>query len=108
MTETCSRAAYAVPVDHRRVETDWKREGFGFGVFRDPPGQEWNGFVHATDEYVVVADGRLRIQVGTETFDAGPGDLIRVPKHVTHSLKTLSAAGSVWLYGYGNWSERDE
>ena len=46
---------------------------FSFGVFRDPPGQEWNGFVHNDDEYVTVADGRLRVGVG-EIMEAGPGD----------------------------------
>jgi quercetin dioxygenase-like cupin family protein len=107
MTRTLERNAYPAPVDHAAVRADWLAEGFSFGVFRDPPGQEWNGFVHDTDEYVAVAEGRLRISVGQKTAEAGPGDLIRIPAGAVHSLKTLSPAGSVWLYGYGHWRDGD-
>lgn len=103
MTETFVPGRYAVPVDHGQVEADWTAAGFSFGVFRDPPGQEWNDFVHGTDEYVVVARGRMAITVGSERAVAEPGDLVLIPRGVSHSLKTLSAEGSVWLYGYGNF-----
>ena len=105
MNDVVQRNAYSTPVDHAVVRTDWQAEGFSFGVFRDGPGQEWNGFVHDEDEYVTVAEGRLRISVGSETFEAGPGDLIRIPAGAVHSLKTLSSEGSVWLYGYGLWGD---
>lgn len=103
MNGVLKKQAYSTPVDHSKVRSDWRDEGFSFGVFRDPPGQEWNGFVHNEDEYVIVADGRLRVGVGEEIMEAGPGDLIRIPAGVVHSLVTLSAQGSVWLYGYGHW-----
>ena len=103
MTEVFQRAAYPAPVDFGAVERDWAGEGFSFGVFRDPPGQAWIDFVHASDEYVVVAQGRLRIDVGAESAEVGPGDLVRIPEGVSHSLRTLSDEGSVWLYGYGHW-----
>jgi cupin 2 domain-containing protein len=108
MTRVFEKAAYATPVDFSAVESDWGQEGFGFGVFRDPPGQEWNNFTHRTDEYVLVAEGQLRIDVGKETAVCEAGDLVRIPRHIAHSLKTLSGDGSVWLYGYGNWSEAGE
>jgi mannose-6-phosphate isomerase-like protein (cupin superfamily) len=107
MTEVLQSKAYGVPVDHARVRRDWEGKGFSFGVFRDPPGQVWNDFVHETDEYVLVAEGQMVIQVGSESFTARPGDLVRIPRGTTHSLRTLSANGSVWLYGYGSW-ERDD
>ena len=103
MMETLTRNAYQVPVDFAEVEKDWTSEGFSFGVFRDPPGQEWNNFVHSTDEYVLVAEGTLEMSVGSKQLTAEPGDLVRIPKGANHSLKTLSAQGSVWLYGYGHW-----
>ncbi len=103
MNDVVQRNAYSTPVDHAAVRAGWRTEGFSFGVFRDGPGQEWNGFVHDDDEYVTVAEGRLRISVGDETVEAGPGDLVRIPAGVVHSLKTLSSEGSVWLYGYGRW-----
>jgi len=107
MTEIVTRAAYTVPIDHQKVRKDWASEGFSFGVFRDPPGQEWNDFVHQTDEYVVVAEGRLEMEVDALRLIAEPGDLVRIPKGAMHSLKTLSREGSVWLYGYGTWDENN-
>jgi cupin 2 domain-containing protein len=108
MSQTFTSNAYPLPVDFSAVERAWKSEGFTFGVFRDPPGQEWNGFVHQTDEYVLVAEGELKISVGDEETNAVAGDLVRIPKHVSHSLKTLSHGGSVWLYGYGNWESGND
>lgn len=101
MRDAFETSAYPRPVDHAAIEREWQKKGFSFGVFRDPPGQEWNDFVHDTDEYVVVAEGELVISVGDETATCGPGDLVWIPKHVPHSLKTISLDGSVWLYGYG-------
>lgn len=108
MTEIFIRSAYPAPVDHEVVKDDWAGEGFSFGVFFDPPGQEWIDFVHQTDEYVLVAQGELEVGVGGESAIVSPGDLIKIPRGVRHSLKTLSAEGSVWLYGYGYWGARHD
>lgn len=105
MTAAFEKGAYALPVVASNVEKVWQKEGFDFGIFRDPPGQEWNGFVHDTDEYVLVAEGALTISVGAETADCAAGDLVRIPRGTTHSLKTTSPDGSVWFYGYGYWRE---
>lgn len=98
--ELFQKSYYQAPVDETQVRKHWAEEGYSFGVFTDPPGQEWNDFVHATDEYVAVAEGQVRISVGSESFVADPGDLVFIPRGANHSLKTLSAAGSRWLYGY--------
>ena len=103
MIKVFNKAAHSVPVDFSEIEANWRLEGFSFGVFRDPPGQEWNNFTHQSDEYVLVAEGRLKIDVGNEKMICAPGDLVRIPRQVRHSLKTVSANGSVWLYGYGFW-----
>ncbi len=106
MRDTFQSKAIDLPVEEGAVRAQWESEGFSFGVFRDPPGQEWNGFVHSTDEYVLVAEGRLDVRVGSEQAIAEAGDLVRIPKGVRHSLKTVSKDGSVWLYGYGHWDDQ--
>jgi len=107
MTAILQSRAYSAPIDRERVRRDWADEGFSFGVFRDRPGQEWNDFVHYSDEYVLVAEGKMSITVGDEHYEAAAGDLVRIPRGTSHSLRTLSAAGSVWLYGYGCWERGD-
>ena len=94
-------AFYPAPVDHDLVAADWAAEGFSFGVFRDPPGQRWEGFVHRTDEYVVVAEGELELEIAGETYRARSGDRARSAAGAVHSVRSLSAQGSIWLYGYG-------
>lgn len=103
MKEVFVEKFWKQPVSHAAVEAAWKAEGFSFGVFRDPPGQEWNDFVHDVDEYVLIAEGELVVDVGSRQQRVQAGDLVQIPKGVHHSLKTVSAEGSVWLYGYGTW-----
>jgi len=105
MTGVFTKSAHRVPVDFSSVEDDWRSEGFSFGVFRDPPGQQWNDFTHQSDEYVLVAEGKLKIDAGKRSEICEPGDLVRIPRRVPHSLKTLSPDASVWLYGYGFWDD---
>ncbi len=102
MRKTFEKAVYQTPVDHEAVEREWSERGFTFGIFRDPFGQEWNDFRHTTDEFVVIAEGAMTVTVGDETANCIAGDLVWIPRHTWHSLKTTSQNGSVWLYGYGN------
>jgi len=108
LTHIFKKASRSVPVDFPAVQADWRAEDFIFVIFRDPPGQEWNNFTHKSDEYVLVAEGRLEVEVGGETAICEPGDLVCIPREVSHSLKTLSSTGSVWLYGYGHWGGNDD
>ncbi|NRB17778.1 MAG: cupin domain-containing protein [Rhodobacteraceae bacterium] len=105
MTNVFQKSAFALPVVASEVKSAWLQEGFDFGIFRDQPGQEWNDFVHDTDEFVVVAEGELTIRVGAETAECKAGDLVCVPRGAVHSLKTTSQNGSVWFYGYGTWGD---
>ena len=99
------KARYPLPVDPAAVRAD--HPGFTFGTFNDPPGRAWENFVHDTDEFVVVAEGEIAIEVAGETQTCGPGDLVLIPAGARHSLRTSPAAGSRWHYGYGHRDESD-
>ncbi|MEH6833051.1 MULTISPECIES: cupin domain-containing protein [Falsihalocynthiibacter] len=105
MSATFEKAAFALPVESGDVKTRWQAEGFTFGIFQDGAAQEWNDFVHDTDEYVLVAQGTLTIGVGDEVAQCVAGDLVRIPRGAVHSLKTTSINGSIWYYGYGHWKQ---
>lgn len=96
---------YDVPVSAEVVRAD--HPGFSFGVFHDPPGQIWADFVHDTDEFVVVAEGLIDIDVAGERARCGPGDLVRIPAGARHTLITLRSGGSQWFYGYGRFGGTD-
>jgi len=71
-----------------------------FFVFIDPPGREWNGFVHGTNELVTVSEGRLEIEIDGASLTAGPGDEVFIPKGAVHSVRNLHDGTTRWLYGY--------
>lgn len=105
MSAVFHKAAYGLPVSQGDVIADFP--GFSFGVFRDPAGQVWADFTHDTDEFVVVAEGEVEIEVAGEVAHCSAGDLVRIPAGAVHSLRTSMSGGSVWYYGYGRFGGND-
>ena len=91
---------FSDPVDQGEVSASWAARGYSCGLFVDPPGREWNGFVHRTNELVTVVEGRLRLTISGENYDAGPGDEVFIPRDAEHSVKNISQGTTRWLYGY--------
>jgi len=100
MSELLARARFAVPIDRAAVGRDWAARGYSCGLFVDPPGQEWNGFVHATNELVTVVDGRMELEIAGTRLVAEPGDEVFIPAGAVHSVRNLSESTTRWLYGY--------
>jgi quercetin dioxygenase-like cupin family protein len=82
------------------VIRDWKARGYDCRPFVDPPGQEWNNFVHQTNELVTVAEGRLEMTVASQRFMVEPGDEVFIPKGVVHSVKNSNNVTTRWFFGY--------
>lgn len=91
---------FAEPINREGVTRDWGKRGYSCDVFVDPPGREWNNFVHATNELVTVVSGRLRLTIDSEEIIAEPGDEVFIPKGICHSVKNISPSTTHWLYGY--------
>ena len=47
-------------------------------------GMDTNPHSHPFEQLVYIVEGRVMYHVGDESFDAGPGSLIRIPAHVQH------------------------
>lgn len=91
---------FPAPLDRDQVSHDWSQRGYSCDVFVDPPGREWNNFVHATNELVIVVVGKLRLTIGDEEIVAEPGDEVFIPKGMLHSVKNITSSSTEWLYGY--------
>jgi quercetin dioxygenase-like cupin family protein len=100
MLEMVVRQKFSHPVDQSTVAASWKDRGYSCHLFTDPPGQAWNGFVHATNELVTVLDGKLELTIGDARCTAGPGDEIYIPRDAVHSVKNISDGETRWLFGY--------
>lgn len=94
------RGRFRRPVDREAVRRDWAARGFDCRDFVDPPGRQWNGFVHPTNELVTVVEGRLRLIVGRQEVVAGPGDEVLIPRNAEHSVHNFHAGTTRWLFGY--------
>ena len=94
------RQKFSAPVDSGAVASSWKARGYSCHNFTDPPGQEWNGFVHATNELLTVVEGRLELTMAGEKLQVGPGDEVFIPRDVLHSVKNVNGGTTRWLFGY--------
>lgn len=95
-----NKAKFTLPVTKVVVADDWQRRGYSCDWFADPPGREWNNFVHNCNELVTVVDGRLEMSVAGERCVVEPGDEVYIPKGAVHSVKNIHGATTRWLYGY--------
>lgn len=96
-----TRNKYPRPVSAAAVRADWKARGFSCETFVDPPGREWNDFVHETDELVTVIEGRLRCLMNGNTHEIEEGDELFIPKGFRHSVHNVHGGTTRWLFGYG-------
>ena len=70
-------------------------------MFRDPPGQVWPDFTHATDEVVILCDGEMVLEFGGKTIRPQPGEEVLIPAKTRHTvINPSNSRGSEWLYGY--------
>jgi hypothetical protein len=68
MDNLYAQQKFPSPVDKEVVARDWSRQGYSCDWFVDPPGREWNDFVHRCNELVTVAEGRLEMTIGDKNF----------------------------------------
>jgi len=94
------RHKFAVPLTREEVSQSWSQRGYSCDLFIDPPGREWNDFVHSTNELVTVVEGKLRMTIEGEELIAEPGDEVFIPNGAYHSVKNIHHATTKWLYGY--------
>ena len=100
MSELVTKAKFASPVDPAAVKQDWQGRGYSYHRFEDPPGQVWRDFVHATNEVVTVASGRLKVTIDGETVIADVGDEVFIPRDALHTVANAADTHTVWIFGY--------
>lgn len=99
------KGKYAAPVDRDAVGREWAARGFDCRLFVDPPGREWNGFVHAANELVTVLEGAMLCTIEKnagekESIRLEVGDELLIPRNVVHSVKNIDSGTTRWLFGY--------
>ncbi len=86
--------------DTAGIRTDWEARGFSFELWSDPPGQAWSGFVHETDELVMLLEGEVEFSFAGEAIRPGIGEELLIPAGVRHTVVNVGAARNRWCFGY--------
>lgn len=73
---------------------------------RYEPGASYTLHTHPHEQFSVLLQGRLRLTVGDEVRDIGPGDMWYAPANVAHGGEILGGEAVVFVDVYGPPSER--
>ena len=98
--ELVRKGRFPRPVQQVDVAREWARRGYDCRRFVDPPGQEWNGFVHGTNELVTVVEGCLECTVSGQTVRLEVGDELFIARDAVHSVRNVHGGTTRWLFGY--------
>ena len=86
--------------DTASVKHDWQTRGYSCDVWTDPPGQAWRGFVHDTDELLMLIDGEIEVHLGGRVFRPAIGEEIFIPAGQAHTVINIGSTTNHWFYGY--------
>ena len=87
-------------IEQREVARSWASRGFSCGLWVDPPGQRWEGFVHGTDELALVVEGEVEFEINGVRHYPEVGEELFIPAGALHSVRNLGGTTARWLYGY--------
>ena len=89
-------------MNEHKIRTDWEKRGFSFGIWIDPPGQEWEDYVHSVDELLILAEGEIELSFLGKTFCPEIGEEILIPAGACHTVRNIGKNDNRWYYGYKN------
>lgn len=65
---------------------------------KTPPKMETDDEYHVREEINIVVSGKFEIEVGEETYQVEPGDVITVPSNVRHRVVNPYDEEAEWIY----------
>lgn len=86
--------------DRQEIAEKWRARGFSCDLWVDPPGQVWEDYAHATDELVLILEGRLELEFGGRLLCPAVGEEVCIPAHMPHTVRNVGGTTAKWLYGY--------
>ena len=64
-------------------------EQIEIGMLRYKAGEGANQHAHPHEQVLVVLSGRVRMKIGSESYELGPRGVAHMPPNVPHSLQAL-------------------
>lgn len=88
------------------IATEHGFTSFFVGEFEMDRGASVPLHTHPIEEAIVVTEGAVTIQLGSETITARAGSVVRIPPGVPHALRN-QATGAVRALGAAAWNRDD-
>ncbi len=87
-------------IDHSAVRDDWYDRGFSCDIWIDPPGKIWTDFVHDTNEFLMLIDGEIELEMDDNILHPKIGDEVLIPAGMSHTVRNIGLVTNHWFYGY--------
>ena len=84
----------------QRVEEQWEQQGFSCDLWVETAGSALTDFVHDLEQRILLIDGTLVVEMHDRVMRLDPGDEVRIPAGVRHTLRNVHDGTTRWLYGY--------
>ena len=84
-------------LDRTKIAADWVSHGFSFDLRIDPPGQRWEDFRHATDELIMVLEGKVEFEIAGKVYHPRVGEELLIPADAIHSTRNIGKTTAHWL-----------
>jgi len=87
-------------IDHSAVRDDWYDRGFSCDIWIAPPGKFWTDFVHDTNEFLMLIDGEIELEMDDNILHPKIGDEVLIPAGMSHTVRNIGLVTNHWFYGY--------
>lgn len=87
------------PVQMSALREMLQREGKATAWWSDVPGTKTGEQARHWPETRWVVSGYLRVRVGAETYDLGPGDRLDLPPDTPHTTEVIGLGTAIHLVG---------
>ena len=72
-----------------QIKKDWDSRGYSFGIFIDQPGQVWPDFVYKTDELVLLAEGKIEIEIEDQPQQPPIDEEVFITANAMHTVRNV-------------------
>ena len=76
-------------IDHSAVRDDWYDRGFSCDIWIDPPGKIWTDFVHDINEFLMLIDGEIELEMDDNILHPKIGDEVLIPAGMSHTVRNI-------------------
>jgi hypothetical protein len=87
------------PVQMSKLRALLQREGKATAWWSDVPGAKSGDVARHWPETRWMVSGYLRVRVGSQTFDLGPGDRLDLPADTPHTTEVVGLSTAIYLVG---------